>query len=129
MILLCLFQESKNIIFPCGDSKNHSWPSPLVIFSVPTRENNIFTLLSPHSNTTLHGADWCTVCTRPRPLQTKMYLGTNNAVFQHILQSSTFLYRGRPGQVYIQTDSRALKGQNLLIAKLTKHVDTKVSFE
>jgi membrane-anchored glycerophosphoryl diester phosphodiesterase (GDPDase) len=24
-----------------------------VIFSVPTRENNVFTLLSPHSNTTL----------------------------------------------------------------------------
>jgi hypothetical protein len=37
-----LFQESKNIIFTCGDSKNHSWPSPLVIFSVPTRENNVF---------------------------------------------------------------------------------------
>jgi hypothetical protein len=52
MILLRLFQESKNIIFACGDSKNHSWPSPLVIFSVPTRENNVFfTLLSPHSNT------------------------------------------------------------------------------
>jgi vang-like len=29
MILLCLFQESKNIIFTCGDSKSHSWPSPL----------------------------------------------------------------------------------------------------
>jgi hypothetical protein len=43
MILLRLFQESKNIIFTCGDSKNHSWPSPLVIFSVPTRENNVFT--------------------------------------------------------------------------------------
>jgi hypothetical protein len=47
MILLCtcLFQESKNNIFTCGDSKNHSWPSPLVILSVPTRENNVFTLL------------------------------------------------------------------------------------
>jgi hypothetical protein len=44
MIVLCLFQESKNIIFTCGDSKNHSWPSPLVIFSVPTRENNVFSL-------------------------------------------------------------------------------------
>jgi hypothetical protein len=40
MILLCLFQESKTIIFTCEDSKNHSWPSSLVIFSVPTRENN-----------------------------------------------------------------------------------------
>jgi hypothetical protein len=40
MISLCLFQESKNIIFTCGDFKNHSWSSPLVIFSVPTRENN-----------------------------------------------------------------------------------------
>jgi hypothetical protein len=37
MILLCLFQESKNIIFTCGDSKNNSWHSPLVIFSVPTQ--------------------------------------------------------------------------------------------
>jgi hypothetical protein len=37
-----LFQESKNIIFTCGDSKKNSWPSPLVIFSVPTRENNVF---------------------------------------------------------------------------------------
>jgi hypothetical protein len=52
MILLRLFQESKNIIFTCGDSKNHSWPSPLVIFSVPTRKNNVFLLLSLHSNST-----------------------------------------------------------------------------
>jgi hypothetical protein len=53
MILLRLFQESKNIIFTCGDSKNHSWPSPLVIFSVPTRENNVF-LLSFHRTVILH---------------------------------------------------------------------------
>jgi hypothetical protein len=33
----------KNIIFTCGDSKNHSWPSPLVIFSVPTRKTMFFT--------------------------------------------------------------------------------------
>jgi hypothetical protein len=30
------------LIFTCGDCKNHSWPSRLVIFSVPTRENNVF---------------------------------------------------------------------------------------
>jgi hypothetical protein len=53
MILVCLFQESKNIIFTCGDSKNNSWPSPLVIFSVPTRENNVF-LLSFHRTVILH---------------------------------------------------------------------------
>jgi hypothetical protein len=34
MILLRLFQESKNIIFTCGDSKNHSWSSPLVIYNI-----------------------------------------------------------------------------------------------
>jgi hypothetical protein len=53
MILLCLFQESKNIIFTCGDAKNHSWPSPLVTFSVPTRENNVL-LLSFHCTVILH---------------------------------------------------------------------------
>jgi hypothetical protein len=47
MILLCLFQESKHIIFTCGDSQE-----PLVIFSVPTRENNVFTLLPLHAHTT-----------------------------------------------------------------------------
>jgi hypothetical protein len=46
-------QESKNIIFTCRYSKNHSWPSPLVIFSVPTRENNVF-LLSFHRIVILH---------------------------------------------------------------------------
>jgi hypothetical protein len=53
MILLRLFQESKNIIFTCavGTPKTtrglrHSWffPSPLV-------KTMFFTLLSPHSNT------------------------------------------------------------------------------
>jgi hypothetical protein len=53
MILLRLFQESKNIIFTCEDSKNHSWHTPLVIFSVPTRENNVF-LLSFHCTVILH---------------------------------------------------------------------------
>jgi hypothetical protein len=33
--------------------QNHSWPSPLVIFSVPTRENNVF-LLSFHRTVILH---------------------------------------------------------------------------
>jgi hypothetical protein len=49
MILLRLFQESKNIIFTWGGLQK-----PLVIFSVPTRENNVFysPFTAPHSNTT-----------------------------------------------------------------------------
>jgi hypothetical protein len=39
--------------FHLWESKNHSWPSPLVIFSVPTRENNVF-LLSFHRTVILH---------------------------------------------------------------------------
>jgi hypothetical protein len=39
-----------------GEQKHffHLWglQKPLVIFSVPTRENNVFTLLPLHSNTT-----------------------------------------------------------------------------
>jgi hypothetical protein len=47
MILLCLFQESKTIIFTCEDSKNHSWPSPLVIFPSPIVKTMFFSFYSP----------------------------------------------------------------------------------
>jgi hypothetical protein len=46
--------EQKHYFHNCEDSKNLSWPSPLVIFSVPTHENNAFYAPSTARNTT----DW-----------------------------------------------------------------------
>jgi hypothetical protein len=39
------WKESKNIVFTSGDGKNHEWPSPRVVFGVPTSENYVFALL------------------------------------------------------------------------------------
>jgi hypothetical protein len=86
MILLRLFQETKNIIFTCGDSKNHSWPSPLVIFSVPTRENNVF-LLSFHRTVILHCttvAGHQTACARCCPDRFKLVFSLISLCFHYL---------------------------------------------